>query len=60
MTVANVAVPDSLELALSPRWLTGALGQRIGDITVRAVTPGLHRLGTAVDDHDALLVSRRQ
>ena len=40
MTVANVAVPDSLELALSPRWLTEALGQRFRDITVRAVTPG--------------------
>ena len=40
MTVANVAVPDSLELALSPRWLTGALGQRFSDIAVRAVTPG--------------------
>ena len=40
MTVANVAVPDSLELALSPLWLTEALGQRFRDITVRAVTPG--------------------
>ncbi len=40
MMVANVAVPDSLELALSPLWLTQALGQRFRDITVRAVTPG--------------------
>jgi hypothetical protein len=40
MTVVNVAVPDSLDMALSPQWLTEALRLKFSDITVRAVTPG--------------------
>lgn len=40
MTAKNVAVPDSLELALSPKWLTAALRQRFDGVDIRAVTPG--------------------
>src|ERR1700744_1585793 len=38
MTVQTVPVPDNLEEALSPRWLTAALQSRFGEI--RSVTPG--------------------
>lgn len=40
MTVSNVPVPDTLEKALSPQWLTAALQQRFPGIDVRAVTLG--------------------
>ncbi len=40
MTVRTVPVPDSLEQALSPRWLTAALQARFPGIDVRAVAPG--------------------
>jgi Phosphotransferase enzyme family len=38
--LTRVRVPDSLEEALSPAWLTAALGQRFPGIEVVAVTPG--------------------
>lgn len=40
MTVQTVPVPDTLEQALSPRWLTAALRPRFPGIDVRAVLPG--------------------
>jgi hypothetical protein len=40
MTVTTVPVPDTLEQALSPRWLTAALQPRFPGIEVSAVVPG--------------------
>lgn len=40
MTVQTVPVPDTLEQALSPRWLTAALQPHLPGIDVVAVTPG--------------------
>lgn len=40
MTVASVPVPDSLEQALSPQWLTAALRQRFRDIEICSAVPG--------------------
>ncbi len=40
MIVSTAPVPDSLEEALSPRWLTAALQPRFPGIDVRAVVPG--------------------
>ena len=40
MTVQTVPVPDSLEQALSPRWLTAALQPRFPGIDICAVIPG--------------------
>jgi hypothetical protein len=40
MTVQTVPVPDGLEQALSPQWLTAALQPRFPGIDVRAVAPG--------------------
>ncbi|MCV7380951.1 aminoglycoside phosphotransferase [Mycobacterium alsense] len=40
MTVQTVPVPDTLERALSPRWLTAALQPRLPGVDVVAVTPG--------------------
>ncbi len=40
MTVASVPVPDSLEQALSPQWLTAALQERFPGVEVCAVEPG--------------------
>jgi hypothetical protein len=40
MTVTTVPVPDSLEQALSPRWLTAALQPRFPGIEIVAVVPG--------------------
>jgi hypothetical protein len=40
MTVTSVPVPESLEQALSPQWLTAALRQRFPGVDVRAVLPG--------------------
>ncbi|MGO9928649.1 MAG: phosphotransferase [Mycobacterium sp.] len=40
MTVTTVPVPDSLEQALSPRWLTAALQPRFPGIDICAVVPG--------------------
>lgn len=40
MSVTTVPVPDSLEQALSPRWLTAALRPRFPGIDIRAVVPG--------------------
>jgi hypothetical protein len=40
MTVQTVPVPDSLEQALSPRWLTAALQPRFSGIEIRSVVPG--------------------
>ncbi len=40
MTVSAAPVPDSLEQALSPRWLTAALQPRFPGIDVCAVVPG--------------------
>lgn len=40
MTVQTVPVPDTLETALSPRWLTAALQLRLPGVDVVAVTPG--------------------
>lgn len=40
MTVTSVPVPDSLEQALSPQWLTAALQERFPGVEVSAVVPG--------------------
>jgi hypothetical protein len=40
MTVTSVPVPDSLEQALSPQWLTAALQQRFPGVEISAVIPG--------------------
>jgi hypothetical protein len=40
MTVTSVPVPDSLEQALSPQWLTAALQQRFPGVEICAVIPG--------------------
>jgi Phosphotransferase enzyme family len=40
MTVTSVPVPDSLEQALSPQWLTAALQHRFPGVGVSAVVPG--------------------
>ena len=40
MTMQTVPVPDSLEQALSPQWLTAALQPRFPGIDIRAVVPG--------------------
>jgi hypothetical protein len=40
MTVTCVPVPDSLAQALSPQWLTAALGQRFDGVDICAVIPG--------------------
>jgi hypothetical protein len=40
MTVTTVPVPESLEQALSPRWLTAALQPRFPGIEIAAVVPG--------------------
>jgi hypothetical protein len=40
MTVTSVPVPDSLEQALSPRWLTAALQPRFPGIDISAVAAG--------------------
>jgi hypothetical protein len=40
MTVQTVPVPDTLEQALSPRWLTAALQPSLPGVDVVAVTPG--------------------
>jgi hypothetical protein len=40
MTATIVPVPDTLEQALSPRWLTAALQPRFPGIEVSAVVPG--------------------
>jgi hypothetical protein len=40
MTVTTVPVPESLEQALSPSWLTAALRPRFPDIEISGVTPG--------------------
>ena len=40
MTVTTVPVPDTLEQALSPRWLTAALQPRFPGVEVCAVVPG--------------------
>jgi hypothetical protein len=40
MTVTSVPVPDSLEQALSPQWLTVALQPRFPGIGISAVVPG--------------------
>ena len=40
MTVTTAPVPDSLEQALSPQWLTAALQPRFPGIEVSAVVPG--------------------
>ena len=40
MTVTTVPVPDTLEQALSPEWLTAALQPRFPGIEVSAVVPG--------------------
>jgi hypothetical protein len=40
MTVTTAPVPDSLEQALSPRWLTAALQPRFPGIEIAAVVPG--------------------
>ncbi|ORW32514.1 aminoglycoside phosphotransferase [Mycobacterium paraense] len=40
MTVQTVPVPDTLEQALSPGWLTAALRPRFPGIDIRAVVPG--------------------
>jgi hypothetical protein len=40
VTTTTVPVPDSLEQALSPRWLTAALQPRFPGLDVRAVVPG--------------------
>ncbi|OBI95736.1 aminoglycoside phosphotransferase [Mycobacterium alsense] len=40
MTVQTVPVPDTLEMALSPRWLTAALQPSLPGVDVVAVTPG--------------------
>lgn len=46
MTTDNVTsvqprpIPDTLTAALSPEWLTAALGTRYPDISITAVTPG--------------------
>jgi hypothetical protein len=40
MTVMTVPVPETLEQALSPRWLTAALQPRFPGIEVSAVAPG--------------------
>src|SRR4029078_13199453 len=48
MTKAAPPVPDSVEQALDPTWLTEALGLRYPGIEVTAVTPGtvVYRLST--------------
>jgi hypothetical protein len=40
MTVTTVPVPDTLEQALSPRWLTAALQPRFPGVDICAVVPG--------------------
>lgn len=40
MKVTSVPVPDSLEQALSPQWLTAALQQRFPGVEIRRVIPG--------------------
>ena len=40
MTVTSVPVPDSLEQALSPQWLTAALQERFPGVEICAVVPG--------------------
>lgn len=40
MSVTTVPVPDSLEQALSPQWLTAALRPRFPGIDISAVVPG--------------------
>jgi Phosphotransferase enzyme family len=40
MTVTSAPVPDSLEQALSPQWLTAALQERFPGVEICAVVPG--------------------
>jgi hypothetical protein len=40
MTVTSVPVPEELDQALSPEWLTAALGQRFDGVEILSVTTG--------------------